>query len=122
MTIIGIIAGSYLTIKYQLHFAQSILSSPFIYVLLLIIAVAYPCLFKRVYNVEDIDNQTIDWPATVMSSIGHLLNILLAMIFTSAIILSCQYIFSSNLDDYLRYKKTPAATEINNRHVGRQIN
>ena len=103
MAIVGIAIGAYIMHTYSLEAIQILVTSPYIWGGLFVIALLYACIFKHVYY---LNSKQIDWWSTIKSSLSHLLTIVLAIIFTCIIIFAYNYAFADKLDAYLRYKKS----------------
>ena len=75
---------------------------PITYAVLFAIALLHSLLFGHVYYVN---SKKINWLATIQSSIGQFMTIIVATALTVAIIYAVNYSLGENLDNYLRYKK-----------------
>lgn len=103
MAIIGIVLGYFVMQYYGVSNIPTLLKMPIVYGGLFAVALLYALLFKHVYKEDSVK---VDWLATIFSSFGHMFNIILAVIFTCAIIFSINYGFPEKLDSYLRYENT----------------
>lgn len=101
LVIAGIIAGWYIMTTYNVQVALDYAKNPYVYGVALAIGFVYAILFKHVYYDTA---KKINWWATVKSSFGHMLTLLLACAFTCAIIYSYDYISYETVDNYLRDK------------------
>ena len=89
MVLSGIIGGFYMMGTLSSEEIHSLFAHPQFYAGLLLLAIGYASIFKRIYFVG---GQRVDWRATAFSIIGHFLTLLLS------IILSCLFVFVITLD------------------------
>lgn len=102
MALLGIAGGVYLMRYYGVDNMLEAINNRYLIGIPVAAAFLYAILFKHIYKV---DTTKINWIATIMSTVNHLLAIVFAAACTCVIIYSIEYGFGDKLDDYLRYHK-----------------
>lgn len=102
-----IIAGIAFAAYYKFTYAPQIIKYVFTnswvpYAFIAALGFLYAVLVKHVYYPN---SKKVDWKATILSSFTYMFTIILAIVFTFAVLYAWDYAFTEKLDNYLRYKK-----------------
>ena len=113
MALAGIVVGWYVMYRFGFENIEIVYTNPYTYGIVLGIGLLYALIFQHVYKP---DSESIDWWATIKSSLKHTFNLLLAAILTATIIYCLHYGFGQHLDRYLRYQKGTPSLYINKQY------